>query len=110
LNRSELRAQVFERDNNTCIWPQCFKPADEMMHFTSRGMGGSKYRDTMGNNGAGCWSHARMSDGEYGDGGSESYREAHLLLLGPRYLEMDVGVIAFERAEALKALIKERHE
>ena len=107
MNRSELRAQVFERDNNTCIWPQCYAPAAELAHLTSRGMGGSRYRDTMENTAALCWSHSRMSDGEYGDGGAQGYRESHLVLFGARYLEMDAGVIAYERAETLKALIGE---
>ncbi len=108
MSRAALRAEVFERDHDTCVW--CGKPATEMMHFTSRGMGGSKYRDTKENNGAGCFDCARMSDGEYGSGGAEQYRLAHLVLFGARFLEMPVNVVAWERAEALREIVKGDHE
>ncbi len=104
--QSDLRAAVFERDKGMCRWPKCVERADESAHLTSRGMGGSKHRDTLDNACALCWNHARMSDGEHGDGGASQYLRAHLDLLGAAFLEMEASYIAYERAEALREIIR----
>ena len=104
----ELRAEIVARSGGRCEWKSCYEPGVEAAHLHSRGIGGNRVsRDRIDNLAFLCWSHARMSDGEYGDGGAEGYRESHLVLFGARYLEMDAGVIAYERAETLKALIGE---
>ena len=103
VNISQLREAAFARDHNTCIWPGCWKPAVELMHLHSRGFGGRNSADTLDNVGAGCFDHARISDGEYGSGGAAQYRQAHVELFGT--LETPSHLIAFERAEALRATI-----
>ena len=107
MTRAELRAQVFHRADNVCEWPSCYQYAEELAHLHSIGAGGRKSADTTDNAIAACSDHSRITDGEYGSGGAKQYRHAHLELMGARYLEMDAGVIAFERAETLRALIGE---
>lgn len=63
MTDAELRAVVFEIDGGWCAWPQCVDAADELAHLTSKGMGGSRYRNEVGNAFAACRNHARISDG-----------------------------------------------
>lgn len=107
----ELHAHIWDRDHGACIWPHCGQPAREIMHFHSRGMGGTPdgRRDDPSNMGLGCYDHARISDGQIGTGGRAQYRRAHLDLLGQDYIEMPDNRIAYERAEALARLISSPH-
>ena len=106
--RSDLRAAVFERDGGRCIWPRCVEAADELAHFHSVGMGGRESADAMSNAGALCWSHARMSDGEHGEGGRSGYVRAHRDLLGEDYDSVMLPwTVAWERAEALRKRVAE---
>jgi len=107
VSRSALRAEVFERDGYQCVWTECFQPAQELMHFHSIGAGGRKSADALDNVGAGCKLHARLSDGEYGSGGAAEYAAEHFKLFGGRYLELEAGTVAWERAEALRGLVDE---
>ena len=59
-----LRIAVFEAYGPLCEWPGCSDPGTELAHLTSRGMGGSKTRDTVENVMVACWLHARITDGE----------------------------------------------
>ncbi len=107
MTRTELRSEVFTRAMGVCEWPQCVVNAKELAHIHSVGMGGRKSADTADNCFAACSDHARISDGEYGAGGKTQYRDAHLLLIGPGFLEIPADRIGYERAEALKTLIGE---
>lgn len=60
----DLRTAVFEAYGPLCEWPGCSDPGKELAHLTSRGMGGSKHRDTVPNVMVACWLHARITDGE----------------------------------------------
>ena len=102
-----LRGQVILRAMGGCEWPQCDKPGDEIAHAHSRGMGGNrKARDVLDNMLWLCKTHARHSDGEYGPGGSHEYMKSHFDLFGPRYMDMPASFVGFERAEALRELIR----
>lgn len=86
-------------------------------------MGGRTAADVDSNCGAGCRDHARISDGEYGAGGREQYRQAHLDLFtvapgpypfdGLGWVSADrqftvqsyAGALAYDRAEALTAIV-----
>jgi len=103
-----LRAIVFERDGGRCIWPSCVEPALELAHFHSLGSGGSNERDVASNSGAMCRPHARASDGEYGPGGKDDYRRDHINLFGPGYQDIPPHRLAWERAEALTELVRNR--
>jgi hypothetical protein len=61
--RDELRDRVFGLTAGRCEWPSCDRKAVELAHLTSKGMGGSKFRDIVGNVMAACYDHARVSDG-----------------------------------------------
>ena len=104
----EQRDHIWQRDHYRCQWPECSNPGAEVAHAHSRGMGGSPSRNDPTNLLLLCSNHARISDGEYGSGGASQYREAHLLLFGPRYLEMPPNIVAWERAEELGRITKIR--
>jgi len=97
----EQREFIWERDRRRCVWPHCLLFGKEVAHFHSTGMGGRESANDPANMGLMCFDHARISDGEYGSGGSAQYRQAHLNLLGAAYDETPQHRIAFERAEAL---------
>lgn len=66
-NLSELRAVVWEIAEGRCEHPQweirrCPHPATELAHIVPRGLGGSKYRNTINNTMAACPIHARSTD------------------------------------------------
>ena len=106
----ETHAAVWERDGGMCIWPRCPERADEIMHFHSKGFGGTPdgRRNELTNMGLGCWSHARMSDGEHGEGGRTGYVRAHRDLLGEDYDSVMLPwTVAWERAEALRRRVSE---
>lgn len=68
MTPAQLRQVVFELAGGQCEWPhpqlgRCPRRAVELAHLTSRGMGGSKYRNTISNGMAACRDHARISDG-----------------------------------------------
>ena len=71
--RSLLRARVFELARDRCEWPRCTRPAEELAHIKSIGMGGGKHADTIDNTFAACRHHARISDGLYPVGGRVEY-------------------------------------
>ena len=102
---AELYEAVWQRDRGHCRWPECPLPADETAHLHSKGMGGRPSANSLENLMCACSDHARISDGEYGSGGAEQYRRAHLLLLGPRFLDLPSHLIAWERAEALADVV-----
>ena len=106
--RAALRAVVFARDGNRCVWPRCGRQADELAHFHSIGMGGRDSADVPSNCAAMCTDHARVSDGVYGSGGKGQYRQAHLDLLGARFIDMPRDRIGWERAEALVDAVRRR--
>ena len=58
-----LRAQVWERDRGTCIWPGCDDPATELAHLAHRGMGGSRKANDPSNACAMCARHHDLLDG-----------------------------------------------
>ena len=103
--RQELRAVVMERSQGRCEWPQCGQPATESAHIHSIGMGGRASADDPLNAFAACFSHARISDGEYGSGSSPQYEQSHLDLLGDAYVGLPRHLIAWTRAEALRRLV-----
>ena len=101
-----LRGQVILRAMGGCEWCRTIA-GTQIAHLHSRGMGGNrKQRDVLNNLMWLCDDCALMSDGTRGSGGSTQYRDAHLELLGDRFLDMPFNVIAFERAEALRELIQ----
>ena len=102
-----LREQVWERSGGWCEWPACEKPGTELAHLHSIGAGGRRSADTPSNVMLLCRDHARISDGEYGSGGRTQYEEAHETLLGADWAEFGAG-LAWERAEALTALVASR--
>lgn len=65
-DRTELRSVVWEIANGRCEWCVLLGGPDamavELAHIVSRGMGGSKARDTVNNSFAACTLHARASD------------------------------------------------
>ncbi len=75
LSDAQLRARVFAIDNYRCPWPECGQPAVELAHITSKGLGGSKHRNTEGNAFAACRAHARISDGLPPPGGTFDDRD-----------------------------------
>ena len=93
-----------------CEWPTCARLGRESAHLQSRGMGGSTDRDTYHNCAWLCERHARYSDGEYAGLGANDYNNAHHTLLGPRWLTLDAGQIAYERRRALKAVVAHNEE
>ncbi len=72
--RSELRAVIFDFAHGICEWTACGQPATELAHMTSKGAGGSKYRDIESNVFAACPAHARVSDGLAPPGGGTEER------------------------------------
>lgn len=106
MSRSELREQVMERDNWRCIWTHCGRPAVELAHFHSIGIGGRASADDMSNVGALCYTHARHSDGER-YGGETAYTNSMLDLFGADYATITPDRIAYERAEALTRIVRD---
>jgi len=106
--RAELREQVQQRSYGRCEWPQCSESGGELAHAHSIGVGGRASADTLDNVAWLCHMHARFSDGEYADYGSDAYHTAHRALLGARYDTMPAHFVAYERAEALTALLRDR--
>ena len=104
MSRSGLREQVMERDHWRCIWPACGRPAVELAHFHSIGVGGRPSADDMSNVGALCFAHARHSDGER-DGGETAYTRSMIDLFGAEYASIPQDRIAYERAEALTRIV-----
>ncbi len=78
---SELRTEVFIIAGDRCEWPQCGKPAEQLAHLTSKGMGGSKHRDTVENTMAACSNHALISDGLPPNRGGFDARNAQYMLI-----------------------------
>jgi len=107
MTRAELRAQAFHRAGDQCEWTSCYQEADELAHLHSIGMGGRKSADSLDNVAALCEKHARFSDGDTAGHSLAEYRQAHIDLFGGRFLEIPAHLIAYERAETLRALIGE---
>ena len=108
MKRSELRAKVIERSGGWCQWPGCPNRGTEMAHLHSVGMGGRQSADTLENVMWSCWDHARITDGEFGHGGAEQYDAEHRKLLGfDNHLDNARGYLAYRRAEALAAHLKQ---
>lgn len=104
-----LRGLV-EIDGPGCTWPGCQMRATERAHFHSKGAGGTPdgRRDTVENQGGMCWDHARMSDGEQ-PGGWPAFKQAHDALFGDGWeWRIPKNRWAWERAEALTALVARR--
>lgn len=114
----DLRNAVFEAYGPECEWPGCHEAGKELAHLTSRGMGGSKTRDTVSNVMVACWLHARITDGEGAgnhalfsrriDPGLETLEmmvlvgyPGRLVYAGHRR-EKDLAGMAWHRAEALR--------
>ena len=91
--RGKLRQQAMDLSGGMCDWPQCPRPAVELAHLHSIGMGGRKSADTLSNVAVFCWNHARASDGLYRN---RDWYEEQLALIG-----VDWPFKAWEIAEAL---------
>lgn len=111
--RQRLRAQVMEISGGICEWPLCSGRGVELAHLHSVGAGGRDSADTLGNVAAFCWDHARISDGEFGQGGMDQYREAHRVLFGAAQWQVSwpgspgwENSLAWERAEALRIYLQ----
>ena len=101
--RQALRLQVIDLSGGTCEFPQCDQRGAELAHLHSIGAGGRKSADVLENVAWFCWDHARISDGEYGEGGRPQYVGAHSVLFGMWPTDWEqTGALAWERAEALR--------
>lgn len=63
--RRELLAAL---PSNRCEWPGCTDPGEQMAHLTHRGMGGSKWANTIDNVVWLCVRHHDCLDGRTGLG------------------------------------------
>ena len=106
--RQDLRAQVIDISGGTCEWPSCTVRGVELAHLHSVGAGGRKSADTLSNVMWACYDHARISDGEYGEGGRTQYLAAHDILFNGMWPVAweELGCLAWERAEALRVHLK----
>jgi len=118
MDKRLLRSLCIRRSNGFCEWPSCPNTGSELAHLHSTGMGGRRSAHSPDNAMWMCRDHARIRDGEYGSGGEGQYAAAHMLLgialRGDRFAVLDgggssrvcdIGVLAWERAEALRRLL-----
>lgn len=106
--RQELRSRVIDISGGLCEWPKCVAAGMELAHLHSVGAGGRKSADTLSNVMWACRTHARVTDGEYGEGGRVQYVDAHNVLFGGMWpVEWESrGCLGWERAEALRLYLK----
>lgn len=106
----DLRSVVVDAYGPLCEWPGCGRPFEELAHLTSRGMGGSKTRDEVGNVMLACWLHARITDGEGANRVAQVHPVAETVEMFRRVgyeYPNDPNRLAYHRAEALRRYLAE---